>query len=207
MPLTSPYSGQKPPLPEPVESLRARIPGWGADLDHADRPAYPRESLDLRPAGARWDLPEQQRHDGYRERSIEHADLTPVFGTAQPLRGLSGRIRRLAYERWSEARTAHWLVLIAGDRVDVAAHALRSLATTRPDNPLTQTGVRAEVTHGGVTSRLGTGRTDLKHQWMDPIIVAGPWVAAGWPVYRLTRRALRAAGTLRAARRATATDR
>ena len=200
MPLTSPYSGQKPPLPEPVESLRGRIPGWGADLDPADRPSFPRETLHARPDGAAPGLPEQQPHDGYRERSIEHADLTPVFGTAQPLTGVPGRIRRLAYDRFSEARAAHWLLLIAADRVDVASHAVRSFATIRPDNPVTQTGIRSELTHHGIRSRVGARRADVNHTWMDPIIVAGPWVAAGVPVLRLARRGVRAARAARAAR-------
>ncbi len=34
-----------------------------------------------------------------RERSIEHGMLPPVFGTAQPLHGVSGAIRRHAYRR------------------------------------------------------------------------------------------------------------
>jgi hypothetical protein len=192
MPLTSPYSGRKPALPESVESLRERIPGWGVDLDPADRPSYPRETLEARLEGARWELPEQQPHEGYRERSIEHADLTPVFGTAQPLHGLSGAVRRLAYDRYSEARLAHWLLLVAGDRVDVLGSTLRSFASTRPDNLLTETGIKAEVTHHGLRSRLGTGRADLKHQWLDPVIVAGPWVAAGATVYAVARRLSRA---------------
>jgi hypothetical protein len=187
MPLTSPYSGRKPPLPESVESLRERIPGWGADLDPAVRPSYPRESLEARLEGARWDLPEQQPHEGYRERSLEHADLTPVFGTAQPLHGLSGAVRRLAYERYSEARLAHWLLLVAGDRVEVLGSTLRSFASTRPDNLLTETGIRAEISHHGLRSRRG-GRTDLKHQWLDPVVVAGPWVAVGATVYAVGRR-------------------
>ena len=179
MPLTSPYSGDKPPLPEPLESLRARIPGWGADLDPADRPSYPRESLDLRPAGAPPGLPEQQPHEGYRERSIEHADLTPCFGTAQPLRGLSGAIRKHAYDRYSEGRTAHWLLLAAADRVDVLEHAPRSV-------PLVATGLRTELRHG-VRSRLGRGRADLKHQPLDIAVVAAPKALAGYVAYRAAR--------------------
>lgn len=179
MPLTSPYAGDKPPLPEPIESLRARIPGWGVDLDPADRPSYPRESLDLRPPGAPPGLPEQQPHEGYRERSIEHADLTPAFGTAQPLRGLSGMIRKHAYDRYSEARTAHWLLLIAADRVDVVEHGGRTL-------PLVATGLRTELRHG-VRSRLGRGRADVKHQPLDLLVVAGPKVVAGYAVVRVVR--------------------
>ncbi|WP_193605973.1 hypothetical protein [Nocardioides dongkuii] len=188
MPLTSPYSGDKPPLPETVEQLKARIPGWGVDLDPANRPSFPQESLEHRPEGAVRGLPAQQPHTGYRERSIEHADLTPVFGTAQPLHGVSGAVRRLAYERFSEARTAHWLLLIAADRVEVAGSVARSFATLRPDNPVTQTGIRAEISHHGIRSRRGQGRADVNHQWMDPIVVAGPWVLGGWAATRVVRR-------------------
>ncbi|MCW2793871.1 MAG: hypothetical protein JWO76_2969 [Nocardioides sp.] len=191
MPLTAAYTSQKPPLAEPVERLRDRIPGWGVDLDPADRPSFPRESLDLRPEGANWDLPEQQPHSGYRERSIEHADLTPVFGTAQPLKGVSGAVRRLAYDRYSEGRAAHWLLLMAGDRIDVVGSTLRSFASTRPDNLIAETGIKAEFTHGGARSRLGHGRADLHHQWLDPLIVAGPWVLAGFGAVTAARRVAR----------------
>src|SRR5438309_11905816 len=103
------YTKQKPPLAESSEQLRARIPGWGADLDLADRPAVPRERYAPEVTGAHWDLPEQQPEHQPRERSIEHGRLTPVFGTAQPLHGASGAVRRLAYDRFSEGRLAHWL--------------------------------------------------------------------------------------------------
>jgi len=191
MSLTNPYRGDKPPLPEPVESLRERIPGWGADLDLADRPSVPREDLSLRPEGATWDLPEQQPHEGYRERSVEHADLTPCFGTAQPLRGLSGRLRRLAYDRWSEGRNAHWLTLIAADRVDVLENRVTSLLSGHPDRLIAETGVHAEISRHGLRSRTRDRRTDLAHTWMDPFVVMGPWVAAAGAAYVVGRRVLR----------------
>ncbi len=43
--------------------------------------------------------------------------------------------------------------------------------------------MRGEFTHGGWTSRLGKKRTDLVHQPLDPVIVAGPWVAAAGAAY------------------------
>ncbi|MEV0104861.1 hypothetical protein AB0H42_00760 [Nocardia sp. NPDC050799] len=170
------YTSEHPPVPS-AEELRARIPGWGADLDPADRPSVPK----LRPedTGAHWDFPERQPETKPRERSIEHAFLTPVFGTSTPLRGLSGRIRRHAYERYSEARAAHWLLLLLGDRVDAWESNARSFATRRPDNPITETGVHAELTYHGLRSRIHDTRADRAHQWMDPIIVAGPWLVAG----------------------------
>ena len=183
------YTHRKPPLPETPEQLRARIPGWGADLDPADRPSYPREIA--AETGAHWDLPEPQPERGERERSMEHGMLTPVFGTAQPLHGLSGVVRRYAYRRHSEGKAAHWLLLMAADRVDVAEHVLRSFVTLRPDNPITETGIGAELEHGA--SRFGQGRSDLRHQAIDPVVNGAPWVAgalaAAWAVRRVARRA------------------
>ncbi len=112
-----PYRAEKPPLPETPEQLRSRIPGWGADLDPADRPSYPRERSDL-PTGAHWDFPDRQEETFPRERSIEHEQLPPVFGTAQPLHGPAGAIRRYAYDRFSEGRAEHCLLLIDDERVE-----------------------------------------------------------------------------------------
>lgn len=186
-----PYIADKPPLARSSEELRAQIPGWGVDLDPADRPAFPQERLGL-DTGAHWEIPERQETHGFRERSIEHGMLPPVFGTSVPLKGLSGVIRRFSYARFSEARAAHWLLLLGADRVDAVESHLRSLVSLRPDNPLTETGLRAELQHHGLSSRRGRGRVDLKHQWMDPLLVAGPWVLAGVAVAKLVRRSRRA---------------
>jgi hypothetical protein len=186
-----PYRPEKPPLAESSEQLRQRIPGWGVDLDPKDRPAYPRERFDPAASGAHWDFPERQEERWPRERSIEHLELTPVFGTSTPPRGLSGAIRKLAYARYSEARAAHWLLLIGADRVDAWEHHLQSLLTLRPDNPVTETGVLAEGRRHGVASRKGS-RVDRPHQAIDPLVVAGPWVLAGVVGYRLARRVGRA---------------
>lgn len=183
-----PYTADRPPLRETPEQLRARIPGWGADLDPADRPSVPRERTDLE-TGAHWVFPDRQEETYPRERSIEHEMLTPVFGTAQPPHGLSGRLRRHAYARYSEARAAHWLLLVAADRVDAAGAHLRSLATLRPDNPVTETGVLSEVRRHPVASRRG--RVDVRHQPLDALIVGGPWIAG----------AVVAVGVVRALRR------
>lgn len=171
-----------------ADELRARIPGWGADLDPADRPAFPKQRFAPGDTGAHWELPEQQPESVPRERSIEHARLTPVFGTAAPLHGLSGAIRRFSYARFSEGRAAHWLLLVLGDRVDAVESHLRSLVTSRPDQPLTQSGVLSETRRHGMGSRLGRHRVDVRHQWLDPILVAGPWIVAAWGAIALVRR-------------------
>jgi hypothetical protein len=180
------------PARETADQLRARIPGWGADLDPEDRPSVPQLQFQEDLTGAHWEFPERQPEKWPRERSIEHAFLTPVFGTAQPPRGLSGAIRKFSYARYSEARVGHWMLLVLADRVDAWEHHLQSFTTLRPDNPITQTGVRSEFTHHGLSSRVGVKRTDLAHLWLDPIVVAGPWIAAAGLTLRQARKLVRA---------------
>jgi hypothetical protein len=55
---------------------------------------------------------------------VDVGRLTPVFGTAQPPRGLSGLIRRAAYRR-PEHEASRWMLLLLGDRVDVWESRLR----------------------------------------------------------------------------------
>lgn len=173
-----PYTSQEPQQ-TPSGELRARIRGWGVDLDPRDRPSVPQQRYDPADSGAHWDFPDRQPETWSRDRSIEHEMLPPVFGTSTPPKALSGVLRRRAYARYSEGRAAHWPILLAADRVDAWESHLRSFATLRPDNPITQTGILSERSRRGYSSRVGRNRVDLHHAWMDPIIVAGPWVAVG----------------------------
>jgi hypothetical protein len=185
-----PYTADRPHRRSTNDELRARIPGWGADLDRKNRPAVPRERLDL-VSGAHWVFPEQQEETVPRERSVEHEILTPVFGTSTPPRGLSGALRRYSYAQFSEGRAAHWLILMAADRVDAIESHLGSFLTLRPDNPITETGVLSEFSRHGISSRFGKKRTDLSHLWIDPIIIAGPWLLAGGLAFSAARAIVR----------------
>lgn len=177
------YTPEKPPIAASSDELRARIPGWGVDLDPADRPAVPKERFDPSLSGAHWVHPDRQPERWPRERSVEHTQLPPVFGTACPPRGLSGMLRKLSYARYSEGQSAHWLLLIAADRVDTVESALRSLLTARPDNPLTQTGLRAEVTAtgcgpGSATAGPTSSTTGWTPSWSGR---RGSWPGGGPP--------------------------
>lgn len=191
------YTADKPQTAPSSDALRARIPGWGVDRDPADRPAVPREQATPELIHPHWDFPERQAQDWPRERSLEHEFVTPVFGTTCPPHGLSGAVRRLAYRRYSEARAAHWLLLLLGDRIDATGSHLRSFATLRPDNPITETGVLSELRHHGIRSRFATKRADRVHQALDPIVVGGPWLVAGATGILLARRVRRRRGTRR----------
>jgi len=190
-----PYTADKPERRASNEQLRATIPGWGVDLDPADRPSVPKERFDPGATGAHWTYPERQPERWPRERSIEHAELTPVFGTSCPPRGLSGALRKYAYRRFSEGRAAHWLLLLGADRVDVAESRVRALVSGHPDNPITETGIRGELVHHGVRSRVGRRRVDVNHQWMDPLVVGAPSVLAGAVATAAVRKLVRRRST------------
>jgi hypothetical protein len=98
------------------------IPGAGVDASVSQRPGVPMESDPPRPAGfAHWAEPERQRDPGNVLKRKGLAELTPVFGTSVPPRGISGVMRRAAYEI-PEHYTTHWLVLLLADRVDAVEH-------------------------------------------------------------------------------------
>jgi len=178
------YTREKPRIARDSDELRRTIQGWGVDLDPADRPSYPKEKME--DTGARWDFPERQPQHYDREKSTEHKFVTPVFGTAQPLRGLSGAIRRYAYT-FSEGRTAHWLLLIAGDRVDVLESRVGALLQGRPDNPIAETGVLREFKNNAYRTRFGQHRADLKHQPIDLVLWAAPYAAIAGGLYLVAK--------------------
>lgn len=108
----------------------SNIPGWGADLDRANRPAVPMEHAPPpRLQGVHWDRPPQQPATVEVLHSIERPNLTPVFGTSVPPSGLSGVIRRRAFRR-SESDLRHWMLLLMADRVNVVEGVLQDVATS-----------------------------------------------------------------------------
>jgi len=87
------------------------------------RPGVPMNAEPNPAEGAHWQHPQQQPN---AEGHLTRAGLdgpTPVVGTAQPPAGLSGLIRRQAYQI-PEHYARHWLLLLVADRVDVAEHRL-----------------------------------------------------------------------------------
>ncbi len=94
------------------------IPGIGIDADPKTRPGIPMELEPPRPMGAaHWQAPTRQHDPGGILRRKGLPELTPVFGVTIAPRGLSGLMRRMAYEV-PEHHTLHWLVLLFADRVD-----------------------------------------------------------------------------------------
>lgn len=127
----------------PREHLQ-RIPGWGSDLDHKNRPAIPMERTPPRFIHVPEGQPVQQAQTVEVFCSPERPGITPLFGTAQPPKWLSGAMRRLAY-KLPENDLRHWLMLIAADRVNVVEGIVDDLRHGHLPNVLGEMGIRSEL--------------------------------------------------------------
>lgn len=126
-----------------VEQLQG-IPGWGSDLDKKNRPAVPMERTPPRFIHVPEGQPVQQAQTVEVFCSPERPGITPIFGTAQPPKWLSGAIRRLAY-KLPENDLRHWLMLIAADRVNMVEGIVDDLAHGHVPNVLGEMGIRSEL--------------------------------------------------------------
>jgi hypothetical protein len=144
------------PVPAPGHTARnvpsdyKTINGWGADLDPKNRPSYPKE-LPSAVETVRGDVKTWQVPGTKILQSIEHPNLTPVFGEAQPPAGLSGLLRTYAYQ-FGEGANRHWMTLMLADRVNVIESLVTGLATGRPDNYVKEKGWAAKVKYRGTES-------------------------------------------------------
>lgn len=118
--------------------------------------------------------PGAERH--LRRKALDRP--TPVVGTAQPPRGLSGLLRKRAYGI-PEHRARHWMLLLLADRIDVVEGRVGSTLAT----PL---------------EALGAGAGS---KWVrrNPLLAAGGLAAAAWIGSRALRRSRsESAGVVRA---------
>ncbi|MDN3688758.1 hypothetical protein [Cyclobacterium jeungdonense] len=92
------------------------IKGWGIDADAKNDPTYPiKKRLEKKDQTGK--TPEQQSKFVEVLTSVERPSISAVFGDSVPPSGLSGRIRRFAFE-YGEGAFLHWLPLIFADRVN-----------------------------------------------------------------------------------------
>lgn len=124
----------------------SHIQGWGVDLDHKNRPAVPMERTPPRLENVHWDRPEEQPMTVRVFHSPERPGMTPVFGTKQPPKGLSGIMRAAAY-KMTENDIRHWLLLLVADRVDMVEGIGEDLMHGRVPNVLGEMGIKAELRH------------------------------------------------------------
>ncbi|MEE7493460.1 hypothetical protein [Methylobacterium oryzae] len=132
------------------------VPGWGVDADPQNDPTYPMRDITRDDGrGMNWTRPPKQRARVEVLTSIEYNARPAVVGTSTPPRGVSGVIRRQAF-RYSESQWAHWLMLMAADRVNVVEGVIEDLGRGRVPNVPAEMGARAELAHNrsGLAGKL-----------------------------------------------------
>ena len=135
------------------------------EMNTKDWPAFPmRQESGDEHKGMNWQRPTQQDASVEVLHSNERPNLTAVFGTTVPPKGLSGARRRLAF-RFSESEQAHWIMLIAADRVQMVEAVGEDLRRGHVPNLFAEMGLKAELKHNparfaarvGVAAAAGVG--------------------------------------------------
>src|ERR687884_1988248 len=118
----------------------SQVKGWGVDANPENDPTYPiKRRNNGEHAGYSWERPPQQRADVEVLHSNERPNVSAVFGTSTPPAGLSGMIRRFAFQ-YSESSYGHWLPLMLADRVNVVEGILQDLMKGHVPNVFAESG-------------------------------------------------------------------
>lgn len=119
------------------------IKGWGTDADPKNDPTYPMKNrTDEEQKGYTWQRPAQQEETVEILRSIERPNLSAVFGTSTPPKGLSGMVRRFAF-KYSEGSFAHWIPLVLADRINVIEGIIDDISKGKFPNTFVEKGGKA----------------------------------------------------------------
>jgi hypothetical protein len=134
------------------------IPGWGMDVDPENEPTYPMKNY----TGddhqrINYERSEQQPQTVEILHSNERPGPSVVFGTSVPPSGLSGMIRRYAFQH-SEDRYRHWIPLILADRVNIVEGLIEDIKVGQFPNMIKERGLAMEWKYNrmGVVKKVTT---------------------------------------------------
>jgi hypothetical protein len=135
-----------------------KIPGWGMDADPENEPTYPMKNYTGDDHNRiNYERSEQQPQDIEILMSTERPEITRVFGTSVPPSGLSGKIRRYAFQH-SEDRYRHWIPLILADRINVFEGLIEDISEGQFPNMIRERGLAMEWKYNkvGVIKKAAT---------------------------------------------------
>src|SRR5207244_4251220 len=134
------------------------IPGWGMDADPENEPTYPMKHYTGDDHNRiNYERSVQQPQTVEILQSIERPRPTVVFGTSVPPSGLSGMIRRYAFQH-SEDRYRHWLPLILADRINMFEGLIEDIKEGHFPNMIKERGLAMEWKHNraGVIKKVAS---------------------------------------------------
>src|SRR5215216_3303152 len=143
---------------ENIEDKYSHIKGWGIDADPKNEPTYPMKKYTGDDHNRlNYDRPPLQPVDIEILHSNERPNVTAVFGTSTPPKGLSGVIRRYAF-RYSESSWGHWVPLILADRIGVVEGIIDDIKHGYFPNIFVEKGWKAEWKHNrqGLIKKVAT---------------------------------------------------
>ena len=125
----------------------SHIKGWGIDFDPKNDPTYPlKKRNNAEHQGYSWQRPPLQEETVEILKSVERPNLTAVYGASNPPIGLSGVLRRIAFQ-YSESSYGRWLPLVLADRVNMIEGILCDIKKGHLPNLVNELGLRAEWKH------------------------------------------------------------
>ena len=125
----------------------SQVKGWGVDADPENDPAYRMKTRNNgEHQGYSWERPAQQPETVEVLHSNERPNVSSVFGTSAPPAGLSGMIRRKAFD-YSENSYGHWIPLMLADRIGMVEGVVEDLSRGRVPNIFEEMGLKAEWKH------------------------------------------------------------
>ena len=159
---------------ETADQLRARIPGWGADLDPKDRPSVPKRAVhqdaDRRALGVPRAAAGEVAARAVGRARLPDAGVRHGPAAEGPVRGDPEALLR----RYSEGRAAHWLLLVARRprrrRGGATSAFLRHTAAGQPGHR-DRGAERVHPLRALVTSRARSA----------PISCTSRWTRSSWP--------------------------
>jgi hypothetical protein len=132
---------------EDLNNQFSHIKGWGIDADPENDPTYPMKKYNGDDhKRLSYQRPSLQLPDVEVLHSNERPTVSAVFGTSVPPSGLSGKMRRYAFEH-SEGSFGHWIPLLLADRVNVVEGIIDDLKQGHVPNIFAEWGWKAEWKH------------------------------------------------------------
>lgn len=120
------------------------INGWGIDADSKNEPTYPIKNYtgdDHKRIN--WERPPLQQPTVEVLHSNERPSYSAVIGETTPPSGLSGKLRRYAFQ-FSESSYGHWLPLLLADRINELEGIADDLCKGKIPNIMAERGWNAE---------------------------------------------------------------
>lgn len=128
---------------EDTSQNHTHIKGWAIDADPQNDPTYPmKHRIDGHKVYERKGQ-KQQPLDREILHSNERPNVSAVFGLGPVASGLSGQIRRFAFQ-YSENSYGHWLPLLLADRVNEVEGMIADLREGKFPNVVAEKGWPAQ---------------------------------------------------------------